>query len=286
MQKNIGESQIAISNLLLNIYDEQEAKTIARNLFLDYFNIDNNQLEKLKKRPLKAADEIKIEEFLARLLRGEPLQYVTGKAHFYQLILYVNFNVLIPRPETEELVFWILQDYKSLKKTDLSIIDIGTGSGCIAVALKKNLPSANVKALDVSENALNVAAKNALKHKVNINFVKEDILAETDLSTKDEFDIIVSNPPYVTLYEQEKMHENVLNHEPHLALFVPENDPLIFYKAIADFALRKLKPGGKIYLEINQYLADDTQKLYNDKGFNTELRKDMQGNFRMIKAWK
>ncbi len=286
MSLNIGESQKEIKNLLLNKFGEAEADVLTRNLYLDFFDIDYSTLQNFKKQPLKATEHKLLLEMTNRLLADEPLQYVTGKAHFYNLIFDVNSSVLIPRPETEELVHWILSDYKVIANSEISILDIGTGSGCIAISLKKNLKKSIVYAFDVSEDALNTARQNSDNHDVEIKFIHQDILNNFEFSEADLLDVVVSNPPYVTPQEQFNMQQNVLKYEPHLALFVPQNDSLIFYKVIADLAFKKLKPGGALYFEINQYKAEETKNMLVEKGFEVILKKDMQGNFRMIKAWK
>jgi len=223
---------------------------------------------------------------LAKLKKEIPIQYIIGETEFYGLPFYVDKSVLIPRPETEELVSWIVREVK-IKKPSLSepipynILDIGTGSGCIAIALAKNLPKAKVWALDVSEKAIEVAQNNAKLNQVNIHFLNEDILSLKSLPEK--FDSIVSNPPYVRELEKNEIKNNVLQNEPHLALFVKDNDPLLFYDKIADFAKENLKPKGKLYFEINQYLGKETVQLLKEKGFkNIELKKDIFGKDRMI----
>ena len=190
---------------------------------------------------------------------------------------------MIPRPETEELVDWILNDEKNKNYTSKSIVDIGSGSGCIAISLAKNLANAKVYALDVSEEALQVAAKNAAFHNLEIEFLTEDILSATALPQK--FDVIVSNPPYVRELEKHEIKNNVLNNEPHLALFVADEDALIFYRKIANLAQTYLEPNGNLYFEVNQYLGQETYQLLKEIGFtNIELRKDIYGNDRMIRA--
>lgn len=213
--------------------------------------------------------------------QGIPLQYVLGEADFYQLKFKVDSSVLIPRPETEELVDWIITLLKQdIDPSTLQILDIGTGSGCIAIALKHNLPSIRVFALDVSEQALQTASVNAVANQTAINFIKADI---RNYSSPEQFDVIVSNPPYITDSEKEDMHQNVLSHEPHLALFVADLNPLEFYEAIADYALTALRPEGKLFFEINGAYGAEMVELLSIKSFKSiELRKDMQGVDRMI----
>jgi release factor glutamine methyltransferase len=213
-----------------------------------------------------------------------PIQYLLGKTSFYGLDFELNSSVLIPRPETEELVEWILESQKSKTKNQkLRILDIGTGSGCIAISLAKNIASAKVFALDVSEKALATAEKNAGNNKVEVTFITQNILQTDDL--KQQFDVIVSNPPYVRNLEKQEIKKNVLDNEPHLALFVEDNDALVFYSKIAKLALKNLTVNGELFFEINQYLGEETVDLLAEMGFkNIELRKDIYGNDRMIKA--
>lgn len=213
-----------------------------------------------------------------------PVQYLLGTTSFYGLDFNVNSSVLIPRPETEELVEWILESQKTIAETQkLRILDIGTGSGCIAISLAKNLPNASVQAIDVSEKALATAKKNSERNKVDVIFIKQNILQTEDLGQ--QFDVIVSNPPYVRNLEKQEIKKNVLDNEPHLALFVEDNDALIFYKKIAELAQKNLVPNGQLFFEINQYLGKETVTLLAEMGFkNIELRKDIYGNDRMIKA--
>jgi release factor glutamine methyltransferase len=213
-----------------------------------------------------------------------PIQYLLGKTSFYGLDFELNSSVLIPRPETEELVEWILESQKSKTKNQkLRILDIGTGSGCIAISLAKNIASAKVFALDVSEKALATAEKNAGNNKVEVIFITQNILQTDDL--EQQFDVIVSNPPYVRNLEKQEIKKNVLDNEPHLALFVEDNDALIFYSKIAKLALKNLTVKGELFFEINQYLGKETVDLLAEMGFkNIELRKDIYGNDRMIKA--
>lgn len=214
---------------------------------------------------------------LEQLKKEIPIQYLLGSTHFYGLEFEVNSNVLIPRPETEELVDWIIQSSK------FKILDIGTGSGCIAISLAKNLPNAEVFALDVSDKALATAQKNAELNQVTIQFIHQSILETENLGR--QFDLIVSNPPYVRHLEKHEIKKNVLDNEPHLALFVEDNDALIFYRKIAQLAKKNLCPNGQLYFEINQYLGQETLDLLQEMGFkDITLRKDIYGNDRMIKC--
>lgn len=218
------------------------------------------------------------------LLKKEyPIQYIIGSTEFMGLAFVVNDQVLIPRPETEELINWILTS--NSKESNYNILDIGTGSGCIPIVLSKNLRNSNIETMDVSEGALKVAKKNALQHKVSIKFIQNNVLHLDTLSNT--YDIIVSNPPYVRESEKEQMHNNVLKYEPDLALFVSDKDPLIFYKQIAKLALKGLNTNGSLYFEINQYLGNELCELLANLGFNNiELKKDIYGVDRMIRAVK
>ncbi len=221
-----------------------------------------------------------IKNHLNRLQQHEPIQYILGQTEFYGMTFKVNSEVLIPRPETEELVEWIVTDIKDQSKKQ--ILDIGTGSGCIAIALKKKLQSCKVTGIDVSETALNIAFKNAQINGVEIKFIQQDIL---NLDSLDEnIDVIVSNPPYVRALEKEMMRDNVLKFEPHQALFVENNDALLFYRKILTLAKKASKPT-YIYFEINQYLSDDLKELLNNEKLTSfTFRKDFKGNDRMLKV--
>jgi release factor glutamine methyltransferase len=221
---------------------------------------------------------------LEQLKKEIPIQYILRTTHFYGLELEVNSNVLIPRPETEELVDWIIESQQlTFGDKKVRILDIGTGSGCIAISLAKNLPNAEVFALDVSDKALATAKSNAELNQVTIQFIHQSILEIDDLGQ--QFDLIVSNPPYVRHLEKLEIKKNVLDNEPHLALFVEDNDALIFYRKIAQLAKKNLCPNGQLYFEINQYLGQETLDLLQEMGFkDITLRKDIYGNDRMIQC--
>ncbi|QXP58231.1 peptide chain release factor N(5)-glutamine methyltransferase [Olleya sp. HaHaR_3_96] len=228
---------------------------------------------------------------LEALKKNTPIQYILGETEFYGLPFAVNENTLIPRPETEELVQLIIDAHPKQSGTDnVSILDIGTGSGCIAISLAKNIVDSVVCALDVSAKAIQKAKENAVLNAVNIDFVEVDILDESTwgLATRvSKFDIIVSNPPYVRHLEKQQMQANVLDNEPHLALFVEDNDPLVFYNAITKFAVTNLKPKGALYFEINEYLGEEMIALLETYGFsNIKLVQDMFGKDRMISGLK
>ncbi len=278
----IKEYKINFINSLLPFYDEMEAESFF------YLILENKH--QLRRIDLALDDDKEFSEaeisnwnfILEKLKTQIPIQYILGTTHFYGSEFIVDENVLIPRPETEELVDWIVKlNTKLSKKKDLKILDIGTGSGCIAISLAKNILNSAVFAVDVSEKALAVAEKNATLNKVTVTFLQKNILETNHLDQK--FDIIVSNPPYVRNLEKAEIKPNVLDNEPHLALFVSDNDPLIFYKKIAELAAANLNPNGQLFFEINQYLGKETQDLLESLGLkNIELRKDIYGNDRMI----
>ncbi|MDR0333463.1 MAG: peptide chain release factor N(5)-glutamine methyltransferase [Dysgonamonadaceae bacterium] len=270
-----------IQNKLNDIFSKSEISCLTR-LILSDMDISFADIASGKINDLSDTNDQKIKDIVVRLKKNEPMQYILGTTEFYGLTLSVTPDVLIPRPETEELVEWILSENDENR---LSILDIGTGSGCISVALAKKLPDANVSAWDISENALEVAAGNAKRNNVNVHLSKQDVFAP--FSSDVVFDIIVSNPPYVLENEKDTMEENVLDFEPHIALFVPDNNPLLFYERIADIAMNCLTLNGKLYFEINREKGGAIAEMLQQKGFaDIELRKDISGNERMIRAKK
>ncbi|MCR9262808.1 MAG: peptide chain release factor N(5)-glutamine methyltransferase [Flavobacteriaceae bacterium] len=292
------------------IYPKEEVDAFFYRCIEHYLGLQRFVLAVKPNTTVTKEDEQPLFEALAQLKQERPLQYILGTAHFMDMEFAVNEDVLIPRPETEELVQWIMDDVKNQKSerehrtSEIRILDIGTGSGCIAIALAKYIPTAKVYALDISEKALKVARKNAEANSVDVTFLKQSILEPElalelvlapelapelalgpELALELEFDIVVSNPPYVRELEKKEIKKNVAGHEPHLALFVPNEDPLLFYRAIAHFANKNLTKNGSLYLEINQYLGVETQALLKAHNFSEiELRKDIFGNDRMIKA--
>jgi release factor glutamine methyltransferase len=269
---------------LRDIYDAEEAASIFYIVAGHTSGFSRADVLLKGTEELLAPDETACLKALAELKTGKPVQYVLGETVFYGLPFKVNPSVLIPRPETEELVEWVMESCALADATGsaLRMMDIGTGSGCIAISLKKNLALAEVFAMDVAEAAIETASANAALNEVAIHFIKADI---REYTSPEKFDVIVSNPPYITLKEKEQMHDNVLAHEPHLALFVPNENPLVFYEAIADFAWATLSDMGLLFFEINEHLGKETVELLTAKSFsNIELRKDMQGKDRMIKC--
>jgi release factor glutamine methyltransferase len=236
-----------------------------------------------KNEPVLPAEEARVKDYTERLKQQEPVQYILREAWFGNQKFYVDPQVLIPRPETEELVDWIIQDHRTAA-SPLRILDIGTGSGCIPITLKKNTPNAEVWAIDISEGALRVAQQNAEKIGAAVQFLQLDILDTGNWSSLPVFDIIVSNPPYIPEHNKASMQANVLEHEPHIALFVPDTDALVFYKAIADFAISHLTPNGLLYLEIHEDLGQAVLEMLAGKGFEALLKKDMQQKDRMVRS--
>ena len=270
---------------LTSIYDEQEVDS--------FFYIILDKIHRLKRidlalNPGTVMDYSQLRQWkniLSDLKRQKPIQYILGETEFYGLRFLVNENILIPRPETEELVALIINEEarSNKQKAGFKILDIGTGSGCIAITLAKNIPTAEVFAIDISEKALATAEKNAELNEVKVTFLQKNILETPDLGQ--QFDIIVSNPPYVRNLEKAQIKANVLEYEPHLALFVEDTDALLFYRKIAQLALKNLNPNGKLYFEINQYLGKETVDLVESYGFkNLKLIQDIYGNERMITA--
>ncbi len=250
---------------------------------------------KIALNPDFRVNEKQLQQFsnaLERLKKEEPIQYILGKTEFYRLPFLVNKNVLIPRPETEELVAWVIAEKSNETASNLKILDIGTGSGCIPISVAKNLKNSNLWALDISEKALEIGKKNAIQNEVFVHFVQADILCTTSNQLKahlqldrEKFDIIISNPPYVRDLEKVQMKNNVLQYEPHVALFVEDENPLLFYDKIADFARENLKPNGLLFFEINQEFAQETISLLKEKNFNNiSCKKDIFGVDRMVKC--
>ncbi len=265
---------------LSSIYDSQEVDSFFYLILNNFYQMSRVNLAL---KPEFEIDETQIQKWkniIAELQEQKPIQYILGETEFFGLPFMVSSAVLIPRPETEELVDWILKN-NSNNSEQLRILDIGTGSGCIPIILAKNLKNVKVDAIDVSREALKVAENNAVKNSVEVKFIEKDIL-KTDTLSK-TYDIIVSNPPYVRALEKQEMQKNVLEYEPHIALFVEDEDPLLFYLKITQLASESLSEGGQLYFEINQYLGERMVELLNEYKFqDIELRKDIYGNDRMI----
>jgi release factor glutamine methyltransferase len=271
-----------IFNAILPLYDADEARSIALYLLETQAKLSRSQI--LAGADLKEDFAEAAEGWIARLLRHEPVQYVAGEADFCGRLFQVDKNVLIPRPETEELAAWVQEN---VPDGPLRLLDVGTGSGCIAVTLASALPQAEVWAVDVSPGALAVARRNAERHGAEICFVQADFLSEDAWAAlPGAFNVVVSNPPYVTPVEKNDMRPNVLNHEPHTALFVPANDPLVFYRKIALFCSKRLSPGGSCFVEANEHLTEQTADLFRTAGMNATVRRDLFGRPRMVGAVK
>jgi release factor glutamine methyltransferase len=262
------------------IYGREEAQAMSFRL-LEHIGILKTEV--LAHRPMRP-DTAVLQEWIARLRQHEPLQYILGEADFYGRPFQVNRSVLIPRPETEELVAWIVKDWQQAAgKLSTHILDIGTGSGCIAVSLAKELPDSQVWALDISEEALKVAASNAHLHHAQVHFLQQDVLK--DFHLPQTLDVMVSNPPYVREEEKAEMELQVLRYEPHAALFVPDQQPLMFYQRIARLVRQLLAPEGLCYLEVNARLAHETAQLFDAEGFREiVIKKDLSGKQRMLRV--
>ncbi|NJX14981.1 peptide chain release factor N(5)-glutamine methyltransferase [Tamlana crocina] len=265
------------------VYPAEEIDSFFNILAETYYGLKRIQLA--TNPDLALTNSNKILKALGELKKERPLQYITGETEFFGMTFKVDDGVLIPRPETEELVEWVLR--KAKPNTVIDILDVGTGSGCIAISLAKHLPQAKVFAIDVSPEALSMAKKNAQLNGVNVYFEEANILTLKRLSEEIKFDIIVSNPPYVREKEKQFMKPNVLDNEPHLALFVKDDEPLLFYKAITNFAINNLKDNGLLFFEINEFLGNAMIDLLRNKNFeNIELKQDIFKKDRMIKAEK
>jgi len=279
---------IEVANRLLlsslsEIYDEREAASIS-SLVLEELTGMPKSIRLLQKTDIfSAKQEDLFQSYLLELSGHKPVQYVLNRAWFGSIPFFVDENVLIPRPETEELVDWLIKD-SSLRGPGTIVIDMGTGSGCIPVYVKKKRVDFNVTGLDISEAALEIAMKNAEMQKVHIQFLKCDIRDQSQWKNILLADVIVSNPPYIPEKQKQLLEKHVRDFEPGLALFVPDDDPIIFYKLIGRIALQKLKLGGSIFLEIHHDYAKNVTNWYEQNGFSLELRKDFSGNNRMIKA--
>ena len=280
----LSQLKINFTTALKGVYDKEEVHCfffMLCDFFLQYsrFEVSMSQDTVVSAKNITA-----FEKAMLRLKKQEPIQYILGTTEFYGLTFKVNEHTLIPRPETEELVDWVLSNLHDQDRV-LDILDIGTGSGCIAISLAKNIPTARVSGIDISEKTLEVAQENAVKNQVLVSFCQKDILRTTSLEKK--YDVIVSNPPYVRQLEKKAMNANVLDYEPGVALFVPNEDPLLFYRKIAQLAMVSLQTRGWLYFEINEYLSKEMDVLLKEIGFaNIEIKKDFREVPRMIKCQK
>ena len=267
---------------LAGIFPRQEIESLTFLIFEKIKGYSRTQFLLAREEELSDKEWLEIKNIVDRLKEHEPIQYILGATEFYGLPFYTPPGVLIPRPETEELVQWILEENQC---SSPHILDMGTGSGCIAIALKINMPQASVKACDISPLCITTATGNAQLNAADITIVEYDILKQLPKVSFSSFDIIVSNPPYIRESEKGMMQRNVLEYEPSLALFVPEKDPLLFYERIADFSLQHLHPNGRLYFEINEAFGKECMEMLHAKGFwQIMLKKDLNGKDRMVRA--
>jgi len=283
---NIDDFRILFRKQLSGQVEPEEVENLCFITLQHVLGMSRVEISLSRKQKLSNTQSKALTEILSRLEKSEPIQYITGSTEFYGLEFKVNPATLIPRPETEELVEWMITSIGEIESNStLNILDIGTGSGCIAISIAKNLKSSKVSAIDISSEALKTASQNAMSNQVDIAFIEKDILQTKKLESY--YDIIVSNPPYVRDLEKAEMRANVLNNEPESALFVPDEDPLLFYRKIGDLAFKNLQDSGMLFFEINEYLGEETVTLLKKIGFkDVILRKDMFEKDRMIKASK
>jgi len=282
--KTVKDAFNVFKTSLAEIYGAPEAEAITSLALTEVTGLSRASLRAFTETELNVVQSERLLTFLDELKTGKPIQYILGHTEFYGLPFEVNPSVLIPRPETEELVEWILQTIP--RNSGYNILDMGTGSGCIPIVLKSKLTDSKLFAIDISPTALETAQRNAAVNKVDIKFIEEDILnLKTPEITGQKYNVIVSNPPYVTNTDKLQMHRNVTDFEPHTALFVPDHDPLLFYNAIAQFATNQLVKGGYLFFEINESYGAETVDMLTEKGFQRiEMRQDIAGKDRMIRA--
>lgn len=282
----IREGKQLIKEAILALYDDREAGNIA-SLLMEWIS-GKSRMEQLmdKDRTLTNNQADQLKRATAKLSAGEPVQYIIGEAWFMEQPFIVTPDTLIPRPETEELVEWMIKDLAQQATTPLRVLEVGSGTGCIPISLKKKFPELHVVSVDISKGAIQTARENAARLHAAVDFIEMDFLNPANREQLEQTDLIVSNPPYIKASERDSMHPNVVDFEPATALFVPDQDALIFYKAIRNFSETHLSPNGKIYLEINQQLGREVLQLFNNGHFSAVLQKDLQGNDRMIRAVK
>jgi release factor glutamine methyltransferase len=280
----IDEANRHLISSLGTIYDEREASSIT-SLVMEKITGESRGLRVLHKQErLSSEQESLFRKWIGELMQNRPVQYVLGEAWFMGLRFYVNEQVLIPRPETEELVDWVLKDLETGLGRDFSILDIGTGSGCIPVSIGNKRPGLRLLACDISRSALEIAKKNSIDHNVNVEFIHCDILDDSTWSAIPAVHLLISNPPYIPEWQKAQLDKHVRDFEPETALFAPDNDPVIFYKQIGLLAKKKLLSGGKVFLEIHHDFSKEIMKWYQENGFSVELRRDLSGKNRMIRA--
>ena len=281
----LRDLQSTFRSELKSLYPDEEINSLFYILTEHYLKINRLQASIDRDMTLDKTQFGQLLNAFNRIKNGEPVQYIIGEVEFNGLNLIVNESVLVPRPETEELVHWVIDHYKESSFKPKYVVDIGTGSGCIALSMAKAFPEALVYALDKSAMALEVANKNAKRNGLEIHLQHVDILSrDFNWSETSKLDLIISNPPYVRQQEKSKMSKNVLDYEPHQALFVSDSDPLIFYKAITKFAVDNLSDNGLLYFEFNEYLGEEMERLLDDNRFETEIKSDLFGKERMLRA--
>lgn len=288
----ISELKSSFKSSLEGLYPSEEVQSFFDILADKYLSLSRIQIALKPDAKVSEEDSERFEKAILRLKKQEPIQYIIGETEFYGLLFKVNQHTLIPRPETEELVEWIVSEQASATQKDnsITVLDIGTGSGCIAISLARNLPNSEVNAVDISSEAIKMARHNAVENGVAVEFFQTDVLKAKSLpsgavQSEKRYDIIVSNPPYVRELEKEQMQPNVLEYEPETALFVHDNDPLLFYRVISRLAKTSLKPGGTLFFEINEYFGNEVVALLKDDGFtNIEVKQDIYGKDRMVKG--
>jgi release factor glutamine methyltransferase len=279
---NLAELKKNFTTTLSGIYPSEEIQSFFNILSEKYLNLSRIEIALNPEKEISKENTEKFQAALLRLKNYEPIQYILGETEFFSLPFKVNQHTLIPRPETEELVEWILNN-SEFRIQNSEFLDIGTGSGCIAISLAKNLPDSKIFALDISEEALKIACENAELNELIVDFFQADILKTKTLPK--QYNVIVSNPPYVRELEKKQMQQNVLKYEPDSALYVKDKDPLLFYRVISQLAKNHLKANGKLFFEINEYLADELTELLKSEGFqNIEIKKDIFGKDRMLKC--
>ena len=288
----ISELKSSFKSSLEGLYPSEEVQSFFDILAEKYLSLSRIQIALNPDAEVSEEDSERFEKAILRLKKQEPIQYIIGETEFYGLLFKVNQHTLIPRPETEELVEWIIPEQASATQSGspITVLDIGTGSGCIAISLAKNLPNSEVHAVDISSEAIKIARQNAEENEVAVEFFQTDVLKTKTLpsdavQSEKRYDIIVSNPPYVRELEKEQMQPNVLEYEPETALFVHDTDPLLFYRVISRLAKSSLKPGGTLFFEINEHFGIEVVELLQDEGFNKiKIKQDIYGKDRMVKG--
>ena len=282
-----GEVYIDFIRELKTVYEEREAETISDWVFENVTGMKRWERRANQNKEIKNSEHQQLQKYLTELLQHKPVQYVLNEAWFYKMKFFVNEDVLIPRPETEELVEWIVNEFEAGNANGSktrNILDIGSGSGCISICLKKELPGANLFAIDISEKALAVAQKNARDLNAPVDFLQIDFLDENKWNTLFQYDIIVCNPPYIPLKEKDSLGRNVIDFEPAVALFVDDDNPFIFYQKIAKFSKNYLRANGRIYFEVHELQAENIKGILENEVFTATIKKDIYGKDRMVRG--